>query len=276
MSGETPPPGTRVPVERERVRSSGPSSLVAVLWALSGVLIGVVLGAAGVGDNLMRYFAGDGRQGRELTELSSRLGELRHDLTSRERELSAERQERKEVVSSLKAKLEASEWTSFAATLKGDFLTRFLAYEQAKSEASRRQLVDAICALRSQGKSARMTLASAPLELSVEELRRGLAPEFEQLLVQHNVPQDLLARARRSAPLPTIPAVTPFNVFDVQRAAQSRRFAMREEHEAIAALQRHVQKIRQVRAVKFLDGTEYAIPQEVGRLMLSRRDCQAE
>lgn len=276
MSGETPPPGPLVPVERAPVHGARVSSLVAVLWGLTGALIGVVLGAAGVGDNLMRYVAGDARQGRELGELSSRLGDLRQDLLARERELSAERQERKEAVGDLKAKLEASEWTSLAATLKGDFLTRFLAYEQAKSETSRRRLADAICALRSQPKAARMTLTSAPLEVTVEELRRGVPAEFEQLLVQHNVPQDLLARVRRSSPIPPMPAVTAFNVLEVQRAAQARRFLMRDEHEVIAALQRHVQNIKVARAVRFSDGAEYVLPNDVARLLLARRDCQTD
>lgn len=276
MSGETPPPGPLVPVERAPVHGARVSSLVAVLWGLTGALIGVVLGAAGVGDNLMRYVAGDARQGRELGELSSRLGDLRQDLLARERELSAERQERKEALAALKAKLEAAEWASLAATLKGDFLARFLAYEQAKSETTRRHLADSVCALRSQAKAARMTLVSAPLEVTIEELRRGVPAEFEQLLVQHNVPQDLLARARRPSPIPPMPAVTPFNVLEVQRAAQARRFAMREEHEAIAALQRHVQNIKVARAVRFSDGAEYVLPNDVARLLLARRDCQID
>ena len=276
MSGETPPPGPLVPVERAPVHGARVSSLVAVLWGLTGALIGVVLGAAGVGDNLMRYVAGDARQGRELGELSSRLGDLRQDLLARERELSAERQERKEAVGDLKAKLEASEWTSLAATLKGDFLTRFLAYEQANSETSRRRLADALCALRRQPNAPRTTLTSAPLEVTVEELRRGVPAEFEQLLVQHNVPQDLLARVRRSSPIPPMPAVTAFNVLEVQRAAQARRFLMRDEHEVIAALQRHVQNIKVARAVRFSDGAEYVRPNDVARLLLARRDCQTD
>ncbi len=276
MSSETPRHGPLVPVQRASNRESGSSSLVSVLWGLTGVVIGVVIGAAGVGENLLRHLPGDSRQVREAGELASRLGDLRHDLTARERELSAERQERKEAVNLLQAKLEASEWKSLAGALEGEFLDRSLAYEQTKSDLSRRQLVDTICGLRTQSNSARMMIVSAPLALNVEEIRRGLAPEVEQVLAHHGIPPDLLARTRRVSPAPPIPAVTPFNVSEVQRAVQARRFAMREEHEAIAALQRHVQKIRQVKAVKFSDGSEYAIPQEAARQMLSRRDCQSD
>jgi hypothetical protein len=276
MSSETPPQGTLVPLERAAPQASRGSSLVSVLWGLTGLLVGVVLGAGGVGENLIRHLTSDGRQAREVSELSSRLGELRHDITARERELSAERLQRKEAVSVLKDKLEATEWDVLAAANKGELLARFLAYEQSKSDSNRRLLVEGICSSRAQNKSARMTLRGGPLELSRDELRRGLSTDIEEVLKQRGVPADLLARVRGSSESIQMPAVTAFNVFEVQRAAQARRFAMRDEHEAIAALRRHVQNIRQAKAVRFSDGAEVAIPHDAARLMLSRQDCQVD
>ncbi len=276
MSSESPERGPLVPVERAAPPASRGSSLVSVLWGLTGVLVGVVLGAAGVGENLLAHLTSDGRQGREVIELSSRLGELRQDITARERELNEERQQRKEAVGALQDKLESAEWKVLAGSQKGELLARFLAHEQSKSDATRRQLVDAICALASQSTSARITLVGAPLELSRDELRRGLSPDIEQVLRHRGVPADILARARGSSESIQIPAVTAFNVFEVQRAAQARRFAMRDEHEAIAALRRHVQNIRMAKAVRFSDGTEVAVAQETARLMLSRQDCRVD
>lgn len=247
-----------------------------LLFTLVGMLLGVVVGAAGVGENVLRYFSPEARQARELTELSARIDELRADLTARERELSAERQERKQAIAALQQSLETAEWNTLAATFKGEFVARFLAYEQGKSESSRRQLVESACGLRSQAKSARMTLAMVPLDVASEELRRGPRPEMEQLLVQRGVTAEVLLRAKRDATRIVIPAVTAFNVFEVQRAAQARRMAMRDAQDAVSAIQRQAQAIKVPKAVKFADGAEYSLPPEVALAMALRKDCSGE
>lgn len=262
--------------ERASSRSAHGISLVHVLWGLTGMLLGVVVGAAGMGDNLLRYLSPEPSRHPAYTEISGKLEELRRDLSSREKELGAERQERKEAVAALKEKLEASEWRSLAAMLKVDVTERMLAHQRAPSTESRRLLAEAACGLRNQSGVARAVVLGAPLEVSSETLRRGSSAELEQILLQRGLGAELLARARRDPNQIAIPAVTPFNVFEVQRAAQARRMAMRDAQDAIGTIQRELQSFKVPRALRFSDGSEQAIPGDVALLMLQRRDCQPD
>lgn len=276
MNSEVPRDNAVVAQERAAPRGSGTSILVHVLWGLTGALLGVVIGAAGVGDNLIRHFLDSGGRDQRAVELSARLEELRGDLTARERELAQERLERKEAAASLKRSIETAEWNALAAQLRSDFLGRYLTHEQARSEASRKQLVDVLCSLRRQEHVARLKLVGGPLEISPEELRRSARPEIEEIMIQRGISRDLIERARRDPQRIVIPAVTAFNVFEVQRAAQARRAAMRDAAEAHAALLKQAQAIRVTRAVLLADGAEYSVPRDVAVQMLQRPDCQIE
>lgn len=251
------------------------SVLISLLWGLSGVLIGVVLGAAGVGHSLLQQFTPNGNHVHELGQLNGRVEDLRKDLGQRERELAAERQDRKEAIGVLKLALDASERNTQAANLKGEFLSRLLALERGRSLPNQAQFVDVVCTLRAQRPASGAVFATGPLELSAQELRGGVKPEVAQLLMQNGATADLLGRASRAADAQPLPPVTAFNVTEVQRAAQVRRSAMREAHEAIAALQRVAEPIQIARTVKFGDGSEFPLAREVGIALRLRKDCGA-
>lgn len=247
--------------------------LTTILFTLVAGLIGVVLGAAGVGHNILQQFTPDARQARELRQFAERMEELRKDLAGREKELAAERQERKEAVGVLRASLEGAERAAASAAAGAAFMGRLLAYEQNKTDAARAELIDALCSLRTRATDARIALLRSPLEVSQSEIREGVRPELEQVLLQGGVSAELMARIRRNATQVPLPQVTAYNVSEVQRAAQLRRAAARDAHEALAAVQRGAQTIEIVRAVKFADGTEYAVPRDVALFARARKDC---
>ena len=265
MSSEAKPP---------EPTKSGPS-LVPLLWGLVGGLLGVVAGAAGVGNSLIGNASSHARSPVEMAELNGRLDELRRDLKAREKELAAEREARKEAVSAARQASEAADWAKVAATLKDEFLSRFLAHEQARTDVSKAVLIDTVCGVWKQRQAARMSIATAPLELRDDQLRGVLRPEMEQFLLQNGVTAELLANARRTPSEVAMPAVTPYNVFEVQRAAQTRHRVLRQSHEAVAALQRQVQNIKIAKRVRFADGGEYRLPQEVALGMQSNKDCRS-
>lgn len=273
MSGELSPVPVPAGDRRAPARSSGGSGLIFTLWGLTGVLIGVVLGAAGVGDNLLaRYFTPDTRHQRDLLEMTGRLDEIRSDLTSREQELSAERHQRKEAVAALKGLIEAAERSAVVASRQSELLSGLLSYERQRSDANRARLVDTLCRLRAPAGAAGVAVESVPLAFGADEV--GKAGAFDSLLALLGVSRELIARARRDPAGVSIPAVTPYNVFEVQRAMQVRRAIMRDIHEAVAAINRQVQAVKLAKAVKLTDGSEHSIPRDVAFAMLARADCR--
>ncbi len=273
MSGEV----SRLPAPdgegRGPVRGRGGSSLISVLWGLTGTLIGVVLGAAGMGDNLVvRFMAPDTQHQREVVEWSARLDEIRRDLTARERELGEERHQRKEAVAALRGVIEAAERSAQASARQGELLSGLLVHQRGGSEASRQRLVEVVCRLRADAGGGGMTVENAPLAFGADEISK--AGPWDGLMAQLGVSGDLLARARRNPSSVAVPAVTPYNVFEVQRAMQIRRSIMREAHEATTAINRHLGTVKIARAVKLADGGEHVIPRDIALAMLSRADCR--
>lgn len=236
------------------------------LWTLAGGVVGVGLGSGALEGTLLpaRDTSDTMRLGIQVTDLMSRVEGLSRELQSREREVASERE------AHAAARLETR-----ATQLKADFLGNYLLHERARTDASRRLLAGNVCSLLKQAATARVAIISTPLQLRPEQLRTGMPADTESLLVQSGVDPAMLARARQSPPAAILPSqVTPFNVLQVQRAAQERRRIEREAQDAAAAVQRRAQAISIVQVIRFTDGTEHRIPEDVALLMHASTECR--
>jgi len=237
------------------------------LWTLAGAIAGVGLGAGVLEGTLLpaRDTSDTMRLGVQVTELMGRVEALTRDLQSKESEAALQRDA-----------LAASRTDARAASLKADFLGSFLAHERARTEASRKALAGSICSLLKQAQAARVAIISTPLKLKEEQIRAGMQPDAEALLAQSGVDRGLLMRARQTPAEVILPAqITPFNVLQAQRAAQERRRVERAARDAIADVQRRALSIAIVQTVRFPDGNEHRIPEDVALWMHASTECRS-
>ena len=73
-----------------------------------------------------------------------------------------------------------------------------------------------------------------------------------------------------------MPAITPYNVFEVQRAVQARHQVMRDTHAAVTAIRQRLQSTKVARSVGFGDAVEYAIAPDIAIAMARHRDCKPQ
>lgn len=237
------------------------------VWTLVGTICGIGLGAGALDGTLLpaRNASDTIRLGVQVTELMGRVDALNRDLQSKENEAASHRDA-----------LTASRIDARAASLKADFLGSILAHERARTENSRKALAGSICTLLKQAQAARVAVISTPLQLNANQIRAGLQPDAEALLAQNGVDSSLLMRARQMPTDVILPAqLTPFNVLQAQRAAQERRRVERAAREAIADVQRRAQSIAIVQTVRFPDGGEHRIPEDVAMWMHASTECRS-
>ena len=254
------------PVKR---RATG-SLLLTALCTIAGAAIGFLAGAIAFdgGLQISREPSDAVKRALEVTQLSGRVEDLSRDLEAREKELAAEREARRQAV-------DAARGDTAAAQLKAGFLDSHLSHELARSEASRARLTDAVCNVIRQSQATRTTISSLPLTLTDAQIRAGVRPEVERLLLASGVPAELIARAsRKPTEVPVPAAVTQFNVLQVQRAAQARRQVERDAREAVAAIQQQAQNAAIVWAVRFSDGSQFGVPEDVALGLHAIKDCR--
>lgn len=237
------------------------------LWTLAGAIFGIGVGAGVLEGTLLpaRDTSDTMRLGIQVTELLGRVETLTRDLQVKDKEVASER----DALATSRAEIRA-------ANLRSDFLGSLLVHERVRTDASRKALAASVCSLLKQAQAARIAIISTPLQLRDEHIRAGMHPDVEALLLQNGVDPALLARARAVPAEVILPSqVTQFNVLQVQRAAQERRRVQRAAQEAIAAVQRRAQSISIAQTVRFADGTEHRISEDVALWMHSSTECRS-
>jgi hypothetical protein len=179
-------------------------------WGLGGAMVSVIIASIAIGG-----WAQSLRDEAKNAALAASLANATLDLDN------------------AKVQFSAAANTQKALMSKAEFLERFLTYRNAPDDAMSRSLfVNYVCALWKESEERNVRIDSTPLRLSSEQLRAGVSPELERLLISKGIPESFFQQGKDST-------------------------------EAIATIQKQAESLHVEKIVQFYDGTSYKIPQEI-------------
>lgn len=234
---------------------------VAQAWALGVALTAIIVGSVALGAWVQSASDDD-----KIAQKNSRIAQLENEGANKLREkdnsivqLQRQNDELNAKIGGAQDALKTMNNSYRAIKGKAEFLERFLTYQISPSDISRKLFVDHVCALWKQSQEYDIHLDRAHLDVTPDQIRRGLSPDILRFLLDNGVPSELLSQARQpdvrpqASPLPRIPDPTP--TF------------------AAAQVQKHAQSLTLVKIVRFYDGTTYKVPDEIAAAVHSNRDC---
>ena len=154
---------------------------------------------------------------------------------------------------------------------KAEFLNRYLSYLEDPNPTgiSRKLFSDLVCALWKDSQKRRVRIERKPVEVSQFDIRRGLDPDTERLLLTNGVPADLIERvkhpeafANQSSPsvqrdTGLLARVNPTATPRVNPTVNPQSVA----DNAMATVSKVSSGITVIKTVTFFDGTAYQVPQ---------------
>ena len=114
-----------------------------------------------------------------------------------------------------------------------------------------------------QSQKKRIQLVHQPIRISPDDLRRGLPPDVERLLVSRGVSPELLNRLRTNNFLPgeQVIGTEPLVVRRPVEVNPSNNF-----NAAVADVSKRASNVEVIKVIKFADGDPFEMPQELLRL----------
>lgn len=159
------------------------SITVAQAWTIGGILITLATGIFGLG-----VWVQSSRGDIELSKKNTEISEKDRTIAT----LNTKSGDLLRTVNALTANLEQAFAANDALKTKAEFLNRLASYLQFHDPTNRKLLEDVVCSMWKQSQQKRIQLVQQPIHISPEDLRRGLPPDVEQLLVSQGVSSDLL------------------------------------------------------------------------------------
>ena len=121
-----------------------------------------------------------------------------------------------------------------------------------------------------QSQQKRVQLVRQPIYISPDDLRRGLPPDVEQLLVSQGVSSELLTWLRTNNFLPG-EQVVGAEPFAVRRPVEVN--PLNNPNEAVGAVTKSASNVRMIKVITFADGVPFEMPQEIAVAVHLRSDC---
>jgi hypothetical protein len=235
---------------------------------IAGVIIVVVTGIFGLGAWLQ-----SSRSDVELLQKNTEISEKNKTINEKDKtisDLTTKYDDQKRAVDALTGNLQQAFARVDALETKDELLTRLAGYLQYKDEVNRKLLENVVCSMWKQSEQKRIRLDKQPVRLSYEDLRRGLPPDVEKLLVSQGVSSELLTRLRTNNFLPReeIAGVGPLTV---RRPVQVNPY--NDPDTAAATVSKSASNVTVIKVITFADGASFEMPQEIAASVHMRADC---
>ena len=190
----------------------------------------------------------------ERDKLKSENSDLKRQLGEANRTLEAE----KSVVISVAQRDQSKE-------IKEEFLEKYLSYQIAGGDEARKLFSDCVCVLWKNSEERNVQVTKISLQLSDDDIRQGVSSDVRRMLLKSGLSEravpakfEQLANTAKISPLVGVP-------HGMKRA--------RASDEEISEIKKSAKNIYLVKAIRFKDGTDYQIPQEITTAVYDNPSC---
>lgn len=236
--------------------------------AIGAILIALATGIFGLGGWLQ-----SSRSDIELSNKNTEISKKDKEILEKDGKIDAlnnKSGDLQRAVDALKNSLEQALSGNDALKMEVEFLNRLASYLQWHDATNKKLLEDVVCSMWKQSQQNRIRLVQQPVHISPDDLRRGLPPDVEKLLVSQGASSELLTRLRTNNFLSKEQAVG-VSPFVVRKPVQVNPF--NDPDEAVAAVSKSVSNLRVIKVITFADGLAFEMPQEIAASVHLRSDC---
>ena len=239
-------------------------------WTLATALVAMLGGSLAIG-----AWVQSARDERKIVDGNREIGKLNADkdkLNADKDKLKGESSDLKRQLGEANRDLEAEKSIVMSVTqrdqsteIKEEFLEKYLSYEIAGGDEARKLFADYVCVLWKNSAERNVQVTKVPLQLSDDDIRQGVSSDLRHMLLKSGLSERTVpAKFEQLANSPKIspPAGVPSGMKRARASA-----------EEISEIKKSAKNIYLVKTIRFKDGTDYQIPQEIATSVYDNPSC---
>jgi hypothetical protein len=239
-------------------------------WTLATALVAMLGGSLAIG-----AWVQSARDERKIVDGNREIGKLKADkdkLNADKGKLKSESSELKRQLGEANRNLEAEKSVAISVAqrdqsteIKEGLLENYLSYEIAGGDEARKSFADYVCVLWRNSEERNVQVTKVSLQLSDDDIHQGVSADLRRMLLKSGLSErtvpvkfEQLANSPKISPLAGVPRGT-------KRA--------RASDEEISEIKKSAKNIYLVKTIRFKDGTDYQIPQEIATSVYDNPSC---